>query len=51
MGGVDVDAPGGAVCGGRSNVASGTYSTVGGGNGHTASGIDDWVAGSLFQDQ
>ena len=51
MPGGDIAFPGGAVCGGRSNVASGAYSAIGGGNGHTVAGDDDWAAGTLFQDE
>jgi hypothetical protein len=31
-------------------VGSGQFSSVSGGNGHNAAGIDDWRAGGLFQD-
>lgn len=39
------------VVGGRFNWAKGSYSVVGGGNTRSALGEDDWVAGSLFEDQ
>ncbi len=38
------------VSGGTNNTANGQYSTVGGGASRTAAGEDDWVAGSLFED-
>ena len=39
-----------SVSGGRLNVAAGNYATVGGGSFRNAPGFDDWVAGSLFED-
>ncbi|MCP3919119.1 MAG: hypothetical protein GY711_26550 [bacterium] len=38
------------VCGGRGNEAQGDGATVSGGRGRSANGPDDWVAGSLFED-
>jgi hypothetical protein len=47
-----ISAPNGfaTVSGGVFNQALGQNSTVGGGSGRTASGDEDWVAGTLFQD-
>ncbi len=39
-----------SVVGGNGNVAGADTSTVGGGRNRTAVGVDDWVAGSLFED-
>ncbi len=39
------------VSGGRDNIASGDYASVSGGGGGSATGVDDWVAGGLWQDQ
>ncbi len=39
-----------SVNGGRLNEASGNYASVGGGNNRTAAAEDDWVAGTLFED-
>lgn len=41
---------GGSVSGGYGNTASGIRSSVSGGNARTAGGDDDWVAGTLFED-
>jgi hypothetical protein len=38
------------VNGGQRNEASGSFSTVSGGSDRTATNTDDWVAGSLFED-
>lgn len=40
-----------SVSGGFANTASGENSSVSGGTGRSASDIDDWVAGSLLQDE
>jgi len=57
--------PGSSVCGGQRNTASGSYASVGGGfintasggwssvsggNSRSATGLDDWAAGALFQE-
>jgi hypothetical protein len=39
-----------SVSGGFSNEADGSWSSVSGGFDHDAPGIDDWAAGSLFED-
>ena len=39
-----------SVSGGINNTASGNYSSVSGGDSRSAVGKDDWVAGSLFED-
>lgn len=39
-----------SVSGGRSNIANGFYSSVSGGNTRTSWSIDDWAAGSLWED-
>ncbi|NUM52361.1 MAG: hypothetical protein HUU46_01835 [Candidatus Hydrogenedentes bacterium] len=39
-----------SVGGGRQNESSGRYSSISGGGATVASGIDDWRAGSLFED-
>ena len=39
-----------SVSGGRNNIASGQSSSVSGGNNVVVNGIDDWAAGSLFED-
>jgi hypothetical protein len=40
-----------SVCGGVRNIAAGQFSAVSGGQNRTAAGDNDWVAGSLFEDQ
>jgi hypothetical protein len=52
-GGVFNEATGGysSIGGGNSNVASADGSSVSGGLGRTASGLNDWRAGTLFEDQ
>lgn len=39
-----------SISGGESNAASAQGSSISGGFGRTATGVDDWVAGALFQD-
>ncbi len=39
-----------SVSGGRNNDANGDYSSTSGGNNRDVTGIDDWSAGSLFED-
>ncbi len=39
-----------SVSGGRNAVASGYYSSVSGGSSRSVSGLDDWRAGTLFED-
>lgn len=39
-----------SISGGNTNIAGGARSSVSGGNSRTASNTDDWVAGSLLQD-
>jgi hypothetical protein len=42
---------GSSISGGSANLALGQTSSVSGGTSRTASDIDDWVAGALFEDQ
>ena len=39
------------VSGGAGNTADGAFAVVSGGRIRTAEGEDDWVAGSLFEDE
>lgn len=39
-----------SVSGGLNNIASGVYSNVSGGSNREATGTEDWVAGTLFED-
>lgn len=41
---------GASISGGQLNSAAGNWATVGGGRSRTAPGDEDWVAGSLFED-
>ena len=47
----DASGPHSSVSGGSSNIADGHYSSVSGGFDRTAAGTNDWVAGTLFEDQ